>query len=334
MRLFQLLLLSLLLAAATPAAAQLCPPTLVKGGPAVRGLYVSGTETIVGNNAKEAALLNYAHAQGFNYLMLYGVKTLLTVPSDPLDPQYAFNRSELGSFIRAAHEFYHIDVGVNVSSQSAAVPILDFLDWPLVVFDPLMRFDAVHYESEYWNGDTDWATWSNDLAWLDGQCDAEGLICEVYLGNPSHDTSPVGPNATGQAELDFIVAHADRIQVTYYRPDPMTPAPNLYLDRTWRLHYLAHAAGPARIVVLLNGKPGAEPNMFNWLMSQPGTMAWRLAQPFRIWRNCAHGHIDNLLNDTDGLGLPLNNIEVLGYSWYRYPSIVPVLRKAAGAAER
>ena len=31
--------------------------------------------------------------------------------------------------------------------------------------------------------------------------------------------------------------------------------------------------------------------------------------------------------------LPLNNIEVLGYSWYRYPSILPIAKKAV-AAER
>ena len=42
--------------------------------------------------------------------------------------------------------------------------MLDFLSWPLVVADPWMRYDAIHYESEYWNGDTDWTTWSNDLA--------------------------------------------------------------------------------------------------------------------------------------------------------------------------
>ena len=73
--------------------------------------------------------------------------------------------------------------------------------------------------------------------------------------------------------------------------------------------------------------------MFTWLMTQTGTMASRLALPFQIWRNCSHGHVDNLVNDTDGLGLPLNNIQVLGYSWYRYPSILPVL-KAAAAREK
>lgn len=305
--------------------AQPCTPIIGTKTP-VRGLYVSAANTIIGNWTLEHRLLQFAVAHDFNYLVLYGVRTMLETPASPSNPVYALHRQQLGSFIRKAHEFYGVDVGINVSSASAAVPILGFLDYPLVQYDPLMRYDALHYESEYWNGAATWAEWSATLAWLDDECDAEGLVCEVYIGNPSHDTGPNTPNAVGQAELDFMVAHADRLQVTYYRPDPDTPSPNLYHDRLWRLHYLAHAAGPARVVVLLNARSSGQPNMNQWLRDQTTPMVTRLRTPFQVWRDCPHGHADNLAYDTDALGLPLSNLQVLGYSWYRYQDLWAIAR--------
>ncbi len=319
------------------AQAKTCGPVVINRAE-VRGLYVSAVHTIVGNNVLEDRLLQFAVEHDFNYLVLYGVKTLLTVPASPASTAYTTNRQELGSFIRKAHEFYGLEIGVNVSSAGAAAPILDFLDWPLVVFDPLMRFDALHYESEYWNGSVPWATWAATLAWLYGECTDEGLLCEVYIGNPTHDTGPSMPNAVGQAEVDFMVTHADRIQVTYYRPDPYTPSPSLYHDRLWRLHYLANAVGPARVVVLLNARNSAEPNMNLWLKSLAWPMTTRLFEPYNVWRNSPHGHNDNLSCDTDALGLPIGNLEVLGYSWYRYQDLWaiahPILKRAHGHSRR
>lgn len=324
------LLMFLLLAAA--AHAQVCP-SIVKPYAQVRGLYVSSGNTIVGNTVLENRLLQFAAGHQFNYLMLYGVRTLLTTPSNPANPQYALNRQALGSFIRKAHEFYGLEVGVNVSSAGAATPILEFLDWPLVQFDPLMRYDALHYESEYWNNVVTWATWSSTLAYLYGECTDRALLCEVYIGNPTHDTGPNMPNAVGQAEVDFMVTHSDRLQVTYYRPDPFTPNPSLYHDRLWRLHYLANAESPARVVVLLNGRPSGQPNMNAWLHAQTTPLVQRFFDPFKVWRDCPNGHTDNVVNDTDGLGLPLGTLDVLGFSWYRYQDLWalthPVARRAA-----
>ncbi|MFT5432616.1 MAG: hypothetical protein ACI9OJ_003318 [Myxococcota bacterium] len=250
----------------------------------------------------------------------------MTSPSSPSAAGYALNRQRLGSFIRKAHEFYGIDVGVNVASQSAAGPILDFLSYPIIAFDPFMRYDAVHYEAEYWNGAVTFTEFADTLAWLRTQCDLEDLICEVYIGNPTHDTGPSGPNAAGQAEVDLIASYADRIQVTYYRNDPFTPSPNLFKDRLWRLHYLVNTVDPSRIIVLLNGRPSSEPNMYAWLAAQTTPWPQRLRSPFTMWRDCPHGYSDNIVNDTDSLGLPLVNLDVLGYSWYRYQSIEPLTR--------
>ncbi len=327
----------ILLLSLSTAHAQLCVPSISSKTP-VRGLYVSASNTIVGNTAKENQLLQFAVAHNFNYLMLYGVRTLLVTPSNPANPQYAINRQALGSFIRKAHEFYGLEVGVNVSSANAAMPILEFLDWPLIQFDPLMRYDALHYESEYWNGSESWASWSGTVSWLYDECTERGLLCELYVGNPTHDTGPNAPNPVGQAELDFMVTHSDRLQVTYYRDDPFTPNPNLYHDRLWRLHYLANAVGPARVVVLLNARPSGQPNMNQWLHQQVTPLAQRFFDPFRMWRDCPHGHLDNLNTDVDSLGLPLTNLQVLGYSWYRYQDLWhlthPVLKRAARRARR
>ncbi len=68
--------------------------------PSVRGLYVDDFKNILGNTAKENAVLAYAQAKNFNYLALYELHYF--------DFNNATRRTQLASFIRRAKTTYGI----------------------------------------------------------------------------------------------------------------------------------------------------------------------------------------------------------------------------------
>src|SRR6188768_1323340 len=70
----------------------------------VRGFYVNGFNTILGNAAAETTLLNYTQANGYNYLCLYSLASL--------DLTSSTVKSKLASFIsRAKTQYGVIQVG-------------------------------------------------------------------------------------------------------------------------------------------------------------------------------------------------------------------------------
>ncbi len=115
----------------------------------VKGLYVDGFSTILGNTNAEDSLLNYAQYNNFNYLALYDLWTVHTI--------YNLTNSAtctvLANFIqRAKQNFGVLQVGaigenffffnnvINIYNQQHA--------------NPLQKFDVYNVEFEFWNTTT------------------------------------------------------------------------------------------------------------------------------------------------------------------------------------
>lgn len=324
---FTTLLVSFFFALNIEAQIRFCSPNTAAG---LRSMYVSDTDDILGDTDSEIDLLEWAEYYDFNYLILYKIKGFLANAPNS-------NSVVLGDFIEEAHS-RGIQIGVVVSSFNASLPIKDYLTRTTIVNNPDRWYDALHYEEEYWNWDPSNsdspAPWDDPSPEIDSfketledlnsfcQDQVNEIICEVYIGNPTHGDDM--QNAQGQIEVNHMAANSDRIHVTYYRNDPYTPNPNIFLDRLWRLEFLANADSPVNISVLFNARLSSEPNMFHWLTLGANRFKrlWKI--PFNVWHDCHQGYLDNLNNNTSGLGFPLGNINVLGYTWYNYQSLLEI----------
>ena len=229
--------------------------------PPIRGLYVDDFHNILGNIAKENAVLTYAQAKGFNYLALYELHYF--------DFNTDRDRSKLAAFIyKAKHDYGILQV-------AATGEIASFFNNRILAqyqasrTNPLEKFDVLNLEFEYWspvftdaggyycttylqpNGLTCDRTgaftfYMQQLTALRQLCNTNNLICETEFGWFT------------QAEANQIVPLSDRILVHAYVPtswvnsDPAT----FYNYTKDRLSYIGNAAAsPKEVMVIFSSEP-------------------------------------------------------------------------------
>lgn len=308
-------------------------PCIELAAPApIRAMYVSKADDIINKvpplmfgDINGNILLKWADDHNFNYLILYGISGELNVNEAAFTPK-------LAAFIKKAHEDYNIDISINVASTTSAGRMEDFLNSATVMADASMRFDALHYEAEYWNpssgivfddGTAD--DYESQLTAIYNLCQSNGVDCETYIGNPTHgpDTGSWNPNPAdpdniqGQAEIDHINQHTDRIYVAYYKWTPFSPSGNIFQSKKYRFGFLQNSAYQSNIVVLFNSNnSSSDPHMYDWLDAQPGVYSARWPRPYNIWMNCNNGYNDH----PDG-SAGTDNVNVKGYCWYRFQNL-------------
>lgn len=226
----------------------------------VRGLYVDDFSTILGNTAKENAVLSYALTHNFNYLALYELHYF--------DFNTAAHRDMLANFIRRAKTLYGIEQ-VGATGEIASF----FSDRIIGQYqasrsDPLEKFNVLNLEFEFWSPVfTDpggyycstylqpgaltcdrsgaFTFYLQQLTALQQLCATHGLTCETEFGWFTQD------------EADQFVPLCDRILVHSYVPtawvnsDPAT----FYNYTKDRLSYIANAAvTPPDVMVIFSSE--------------------------------------------------------------------------------
>ncbi|MDQ3048988.1 MAG: T9SS type A sorting domain-containing protein [Bacteroidota bacterium] len=166
----------------------------------VRGLYVDGFSSIIGNATAEDSLLTYSSNNNFNYLTLYDLWPIHV----SYDLTNVSSSSILADFIRKAKQIYGITQigapGENFFFFNNVINVYNQLHT-----DPLEKIDVYNVEFEFWNttsvGPGDYycvtylqpAGFSCDTAGafsyyktllhqVDSLGDANGVMSETYVG--------------------------------------------------------------------------------------------------------------------------------------------------------
>ena len=111
----------------------------------VKGLYVDGFSTIIGNTTAEDSLLSYAQYNSFNYLALYDLWTVHTA----YNLTNASTCTVLANFIQRAKQSYGITevgaIGENFFFFNNVINIYNQQH-----SNPLQKFDVYNVEFEFW----------------------------------------------------------------------------------------------------------------------------------------------------------------------------------------
>ena len=181
-----------------------------------RGLYVDGFAQILGDPVRETALLEYAQANGFYYLVLYELHLL-------------WNEQEaLARFIAKAKGSYGIgQIGATGENEG-------FFDDAAAFHDshPGAGFDVLNLEYEYWNHDPrDFDRFKELLEYMRIIAEPRGMLVEAYVGWPT------------EQECSEIRDLVDRLLLHAYRQSPDTA----YGYMRERLSWLASLQDPLEI---------------------------------------------------------------------------------------
>lgn len=228
----------------------------------VKGFYVDGFHTILGNTAKEDSLLTFAQNNGFNYLMLYNLHNVNQQHSMINTSSSAL----LANFIyKAKTQFDILEIGGGSENFEFIRDIIHVYNTQHT--NPLEKIDVYNLEFEWWNalsvdtggyycqyylapnGDTcsiDGAFQyaSNLLYSIDSLANSAGLTSEVYLGW-FNDQQAIGLVATG---VDRIFLHIYIPSVTFNQTHQYN-----YVDD--RLRSLGLTNQPVKVFPLYSSEP-------------------------------------------------------------------------------
>ena len=223
----------------------------------IKGLYVDGFNTILGNTQKEDSLLRYAQYNGYNYLTLYDLW--------PVHVTYnltnAASCSVFSDFIQNAKQNY------GISQVGAAGENFYFFNNVISVYNqqhsnPLQKLDVYNVEFEFWNtvsvstGNYYCTTYlqpggfSCDTAGafafyevllheVDSLANQDGVIAETYLG------------WFNQGQAISIGNKVDRILLHDY----ISNYSNLYGYIQTRLEYLAGRNIVTEVIPIFSAEP-------------------------------------------------------------------------------
>ncbi|MEO8088503.1 MAG: hypothetical protein ABI763_16910, partial [Bacteroidota bacterium] len=146
-------------------------------GQNIRGYYVNGFNTILGNTTSENALLSYTQGNGYNYLCLYDVSGL-NLASTTVKNQFA-------SFINRAKTQYGVSqVGVcsEIYSYFSSFII------PYNVGRPANeKVDVLNFEFEFWVTSS-----------------INSLYCSLYLTPGGYSCDTAGACAFAKSQFQLI----------------------------------------------------------------------------------------------------------------------------------
>ncbi|MEL6813117.1 MAG: hypothetical protein AAFP76_17490, partial [Bacteroidota bacterium] len=291
-----------------------------------RGLWVTSfKDNVLGDTAAEDALLQYAVDNDLNYLICTNMFQILTASCG----SFTTEMIQLQAFIEKAHTVYGIAyISGNVGSSATATQIQNYNNCSLVT--DAQKFDMITYECEFYNPSTngscmDYASYFSQLQTIRTICDTtfgsdptEHLICEVYIGG-SGSTGLVITNSS-QSEIVSIANLADHMLITYYRSDPYQSSGNFFNWTIQRLEWIHNLDIPNNIVLLLKSRNTDSNNMYNYLLTYPGTHFDAIRAPYHSW--VEGSAFDPLLTDgyiesyNAGTYLWLAGIKVEGFTWF------------------
>ena len=220
---------------------------------ALRGLYVNGFSTILGNSVREDSLLKYASDSSYNYLALYEVHRLSLSTSST-------NTTKLASFIRRARETFGMQyigaVGESYSFfQNTVTPYNSSRT------NPFEKFNVFNVEFEFWinssvttggyyctqylqqancNCDTSGAFlfYIDMLHKVDSLANSQGAISETYVGWFNQ-----GQGSQIQRNIDRVLLHSYRVNET-----------SVYSYAKTRLQYLASNNSPVNVAPIFSSE--------------------------------------------------------------------------------
>jgi hypothetical protein len=264
-------------------------------GQSVRGFYVTGIDTWLGNTTKENDILNYAKGNGYNYIALYSLNAIQW--------NGVAHKNRIANFIKKAKTQY------NIVQVGAVLETYDFLRDNIIPYNngrqnANEKFDVINQEFEFWitasivnqyaqkylipNGYSvdsagAFAFSYKELKKIDSACATNNLISEVYVGWPN------------RGQMQKIASKADRILVHAYRPDDV----DVYAFSKQRLKDIASAAGHKKVIAIFSAEPVF---MGPWLNTNPLIKAYQ-------------SYADDFATEVDTFK---QDIELLGYQWFTY----------------
>lgn len=268
---------------------------------AIKGLYVDGFASIIGNTEREDSLLNYAQQNGFTYLALYelhlvhAANNLTTVPTSvPLANFIAkaktmYGITEVGA---CAENFWWFD---NIASVYNSIHA-----------NPNEQIDVYNLEFEFWNTgsvsagqyycttyltpggyscDTSgaFAFYMKELTSMDSLAAIDGTINEIYVG------------WFNQHQATQMKAKADRILLHSY----VNNVNNVYSYAQTRLSYLGNTAGLVDVMPIFSSEPAF---LGPWLVTNPEVNTYPM-------------YTTGFGND---VGSWKANINLIGYQWFAF----------------
>lgn len=219
----------------------------------LRGMYIDGFNTILGNTAKEDSLLHYAQDSSFNYLALYSLHQV--------NLSNTSTANTMAAFIYKARVTYGITyVGAICETYSG------FRDrigpYNLSRSDDNERFNVFNIEFEFWTQSsvgsggyycTQYLQQANcscdtsggfqyfisQMHQIDSLAATQSVISETYLG------------WFNQGQAQQIANNADRILLHAYR----TGTSSLFSYSTTRLQYLASNNTTVQVAPIFSAEP-------------------------------------------------------------------------------
>lgn len=275
-------------------------------GQNVRGFYLSGIGTWLGNSTKENAILSYAQGNGYNYINFYDLGSVNWNSST--------EKNQLASFMSRGRTQY------GILQFGAIVEVYSFLTNNIIPYNKSRnnsneKFDVINLEFEFWvsssisssycskflspNGYSCDTAGAFKFAWkqfklIDSACAALGLISEVYLGWPN------------KGQIQKLASIADRILLHAYRPTDS----DVYSYSKIRLSNIAGVGAGKKVIPLFSGEPDF---MGSWLNSHP------ISRPYQTYAR-------DLAAETASFK---NNISLQGYHWFKYDEMPKTLLATA-----
>lgn len=309
-----------------------------------RGMWVTKfKDSILGNTAKENELLSYASTNNFNYLICTNIFQILTEECG----SFSIQMNQLRNFIDKAHTTYGIErISGNVGSDGTAAKIQEYNQ--CIDVAPSEKFDMITYECEFYNSSTNsscdtFTSYFTQLNNIKNTCDAtlssdgtSDLVFEVYIGGEG-STGAVLTNSDS-LQMQQIRNNCDHILLTYYRPTPSSSGGNFFNWTINRLKWLAQVGDdPTDIVLLLKSRNTDVNNMYNYLLTYPGTHLEALEDPYYSWiegtghnPSLTEGYIEQYTNGTYPW---LTGIRVTGFTWFENAALLDIYNTFASTSE-
>ncbi|MEM1323773.1 MAG: T9SS type A sorting domain-containing protein [Bacteroidota bacterium] len=276
-----------------------------------RGLYVNDFKNIIGQEAREDSLLQFAYQQGVNYLLLYN---LYHIDQEQFDLSNPLSAQPLAAFIEKAKARYGIvEVGAVGETASSFIKVdLYNASHP----NPQQQIDVYNIEFEFWNRQLNqnyycptylspygagcsneevFAFYYHELLQIKNLAQTKGKKLETYIGKPTME------------QCALIGQTCDRVLVHYYRKsDVYSDGASIYNYNPHRLKALAPESGQLAILPIFSNRPS---HMGEWLESHDMDEALE---------TFLYG--DQGFNEEEGDWKRTLSIE--GDQWYRYTDFI------------
>lgn len=266
--------------------------------PALRGIYVNGFSSILGNTVKEDSLLHYAQDSSFNYLALYDLSSFNLNNSTTANLLASFmNRAKTNfgiQYFGACGETFNFfqnkiipyNNGRTNANEKFDVLNVEFEFWTTASVNPGGYYCVNYLQPEGCNCDTAGAFgfYKTLLRKVDSLANNNSMLSETYVGWFN----------TGQAQQ--YSGLIDRILVHAYRID----ASSVWAYSKPRLGYLASNNVTLQIVPIFSSEPAF---MGPWLTNGHG-------------KNEAYDkYLTDYNNDNSAWKQYIN---LVGYQWFAY----------------